>query len=86
MKLIKINLNDYSKIETGVLEIGDVVITEHIHFKFKNIHEIDAVTNTMGKCNCGNYIERYSREIAHIHTVPRDTWDVQHYCVYRKLL
>lgn len=84
MKIQRISLNEFERIEAGKLQIGDVVVTEHRHMKRKSIHEIDKVTKTMATCDCGNYVARYSIEINGIHTIPREKWDMLEYRVYRK--
>jgi hypothetical protein len=85
MQINTFKKSEYSLVEEGSLQIGDIVVTKHRHMANINIHQIDKITKTMGMCNCGNYVARYTIEIKWIHVVPRETWDMLYYRVYRKI-
>ena len=85
MKLDKFSTGGWKIMNDGELEIGDVVITRHIHMKSTHIYQIDKVTKTMGTCDCGNFVQRFRRDIKSIRVLPAETWDTLDYRVFRKI-
>jgi len=80
MRIKSISLSEYELVESGLLQVGDVIVVENRFWGNKSLYHIDSVTKTMGKSEGS----RFTINVKNVKYLPRDVWDTNVYRVYRK--